>query len=272
MAISLISKVLKSLLRPHWRRYKAYVNSRPRPGQNVDWLTQLNALGIAPVSTVLDVGANTGQNISSLRWAFPEARYFLLEPHPDLARNLRSLCADIPRVSVHEVALSQSGGRQRFFMNAYHETSSLLPRSSESEKLDYMTPRGETTVLCQTLEEFCAEHQLSRVDVLKLDTQGNELPILKGAGAALANVRVIYAEITFCSLYDGQSNAWELGRYLETQDFIFFGFYHQIIGENGRLLWGNGMWLNARFFPQVAERKLETFEMKLNEEHAGAVH
>jgi hypothetical protein len=50
-------------------------------------------------------------------------------------------------------------------------------------------------VQCQTLDNFVKEHHIKKIDLLKFDTEGNELNILKGARKALKNTKVVYFEI-----------------------------------------------------------------------------
>lgn len=63
---------------------------------------------------------------------------------------------------------------------------------------------GSSDVKVSTIDRYCADKKIERIDLLKSDTQGFELEVLKGARHMLVERRVgaIYVEITFAQLYD----------------------------------------------------------------------
>lgn len=78
---------------------------------------------------------------------------------------------------------------ERFAADAWHEFVDVVDR---------------VTVPGITLADFMEQASLSRIDFLKLDTQGNEWDILAGAGDYLERVSVIKVEVEFVELYRGQ--------------------------------------------------------------------
>ena len=57
---------------------------------------------------------------------------------------------------------------------------------------------SEINVQTQTLDNFCLEEKINNIDVLKIDTEGNELNVLKGAKKLLEQnkINIIYTEIS----------------------------------------------------------------------------
>ena len=57
-----------------------------------------------------------------------------------------------------------------------------------------------------SLDSFCKNEQIERIDLLKMDVQGGELGILKGANQLLAQqkIDVIYSEVFFVPMYQNQ--------------------------------------------------------------------
>ena len=57
-----------------------------------------------------------------------------------------------------------------------------------------------------SLDTFCKDEQIERIDLLKMDVQGGELGILQGARQLLAQkkIAVIYSEVFFVPMYQNQ--------------------------------------------------------------------
>jgi hypothetical protein len=79
-----------------------------------------------------------------------------------------------------------------------------------------------------------AEAGLTVVDVLKIDTQGTDLNVLRGASAALQSgtVRHVMVEINFVRMYDGQNEALDVVHYLRGRDLHLVDFYEKVYQAN----------------------------------------
>ncbi len=90
-----------------------------------------------------------------------------------------------------------------------------------------------------TLGTFCRETSVSRIDLLKLDVQGYELNVLKGARELLAGRRIgcLVLEVTFIPLYENQATLHELTALLSDHQYDLMGFYNFAHSAHHRLLW-----------------------------------
>jgi FkbM family methyltransferase len=115
------------------------------------------------------------------------------------------------------------GGRHTFHVNAPDATSSLLPfnRALTDLLVDLSGLRTERTeqVATSTLDAVLADG--ARVDFLKLDIQGFELPALRHAEAVLARTNVIHCEVSFAEIYAGQGLFSEIEQLLRAHGFEF---------------------------------------------------
>jgi hypothetical protein len=78
-----------------------------------------------------------------------------------------------------------------------------------------------------TLDQFCAEHQIDRIDLLKVDAQGFELRVLNGARQLIERVAVpvIFLEVCFVRIYENQPLFPELYQYLFDRGYRLVWLY-----------------------------------------------
>jgi hypothetical protein len=121
-------------------------------------------------------------------------------------------------------------------------TNSLLPNAPEadlSQPASFATPTGQSIVCITTLDDFCAERGISRIDFLKVDSQGYDLRILQGARRQLSEHRVsfIVVEMLFAPLYSGQAHFHEIYEFLTGLGYQLVGLYAVHRSEAGVILW-----------------------------------
>ena len=102
--------------------------------------------------------------------------------------------------------------------------SSILEPSIECKG----TIQNRYSVEVTTLDEYCSQRNIPAIDILKSDTQGFDLEVIKGANNLLANRRIhlIYMEITFCDMYKGLPRADEIFGFLFDHGFSLVSFYN----------------------------------------------
>lgn len=117
--------------------------------------------------TVLDLGANQGE--FSL-WAATtlNARVYAVEALPELAS---ALAAD-SRLSVLQAAVGGETGNATIFRS---------PTRCASASLNHPDPEYAVDVAAVTLEDLCGTWNLRQVDLVKVDIEGSELPMLQTA-------------------------------------------------------------------------------------------
>lgn len=146
------------------------------------------------VRVIFDVGANVGQ--SALRYceAFPHARVFAFEPGPETFKILSANVETSRRVKAERLALGQQPGEAELHMYELSVLNSLTPNTTYSAR--YNTKGKTVSCRLETLDNYCAQHNIERLDLLKIDTEGSELAVLQGAKRMLASgaIRFVYAE------------------------------------------------------------------------------
>jgi FkbM family methyltransferase len=171
-------------------------------------------------SFVVDVGANRGQFALDVRRAAPQARILSFEPLPSEAAVFRTIFLGQRNVELIESALGSANGTAKLHVAGAADSSSLLHIGSLQEQLFPGT--GEVQVVdvrVDVLDEVLQEFALADRSLLKIDVQGYELEVLKGALNSLSHFRWVYVELSFVELYVGQPLAHEVMTLLVTHGF-----------------------------------------------------
>jgi FkbM family methyltransferase len=171
-------------------------------------------------SYVVDVGANRGQFALTVLRATPRAQIVSIEPIPQDAATFRDIFGPIPDVELVECALGSSGGSAVLYMSAASDSSSLLELGALQEAVFPGTGEVSTIVVpVTTLDEVLNGRVLPTDSLLKIDVQGFELEVLRGAQQRLGDFRWILVEVSFLQLYRNQSLAHEVFAYLQPMGF-----------------------------------------------------
>lgn len=197
---------------------------------------------------VLDVGANDGQTIAEYRRALgDDVTIHSFEPTPEIFERLSQRSATDPKVHVHNLAVSDSNGTATFHVTSLSQLSSLLPLAAD----DAAYASGakvvrRISVPTVTLDSFCEERGLDRVGILKMDVQGAELLALRGATRMLSQARVdiVFLEVSFSDMYEGQVYLPELMTLLHQHDYRLYGLYDFARELNGTLGWCNAIFVS----------------------------
>lgn len=149
-----------------------------------------------PEATVLDVGANAGQYARSVREHGPNATIHAFEPHPVSYAALQAIAADI-RITPHGFGLSDQPGEIEFF--DYADEAGSQHASVYRDVIETVHRRSAEArkVRCETLDTVAPRLGLSHIRLLKIDTEGHELAVLKGARGLLTDGSIDVIQFEF---------------------------------------------------------------------------
>lgn len=163
------------------------------------------------VDCVFDVGAHQGQYATMLREAVGfKGPIISYEPIPDLAAALQSKSANDPNWYVEELALDRESGPAILNVMRSSEFSSLRKPSRDQLGLfeDWNAVDREVeirrTTVAEELPGWQAKLGFSR-PFLKMDTQGNDLAVVEGAGSMLHAFIGLQSELAIRKLYEGST-------------------------------------------------------------------
>jgi FkbM family methyltransferase len=198
----------------------------------------LRRLITGPAPVLFDIGANRGQTIEWLSPVFPQARIYSFEP----ARDSFLLLQAKPRpqnVTIYNLALGAECGRADLRNYEYSTLNSFLEMGHGTnnpfrEQQLVKTESVEVT----TVDQFVREQGLTTIDLLKSDTQGFELDVLRGAVDCLKRglINNVLVEICFVKLYQHQPPAEAIQQFLAEYNLFLIDYYEKVRVDN-RLAW-----------------------------------
>jgi FkbM family methyltransferase len=197
--------------------------------------------------TVIDVGAHRGQFALFALQHYPDATLHCFEPLPGAYGRLSDVLPPNGRVHLHHVAASEASGSQPLHVSQRDDSSSLLPIMPRcTSAFPGTTERYQLTVRTARLDEELEGARLDRPCLLKIDVQGSELSVLRGAGRLLSSVDEVYVECSFVELYEGQPLASDVICYLRRHDLTFAGLFGMRRDERGRCIQADLLFKRSR--------------------------
>lgn len=171
---------------------------------------------------VLDVGAHHGWFFHCwLDWC-PKATVHAFEPTEESFVQMQNNYGDDPRVNLVQVGIGEVKGEMPLNILADSQVSNsfLAPRQESWESIEYGTGAiSQRTVPVTTLDDYCTEHGIDQVYLLKIDVQGFEIEVLKGAAKTLRRIDYVFVEAGIQRLYEGAPSFAEVCLFMESHGF-----------------------------------------------------
>jgi FkbM family methyltransferase len=146
---------------------------------------------------MFDVGANVGDYSLLLSKVFPKAKIYAFEPNES---SFKQLVVNVDSCSVKCVnaGMGEEEKIEKIFTYADNLTSQHASIYSEVFRSHYKKDDvAEIEFQLTTLDLFCEHEGIKGIDFLKIDTEGNELNVLRGASKMLAEGKVKIIQFEF---------------------------------------------------------------------------
>jgi FkbM family methyltransferase len=184
-----------------------------------------------------DVGACIGETICNFE-GFDQIYAF--EPSPYTFHILSEKCSNDSRVKCFQIAISDEDSFKKFNCHDHYGYSSLLGIYKEGDlaKICHEGDSGFDEILSvieiqtKRLDTFMQENGIDHVDFIKIDTQGNDLNVIKSLGEMISKVDIIEAEVQIIPLYENSNSREEFVNFMQENNFNLI-----LEEENGLLMW-----------------------------------
>jgi FkbM family methyltransferase len=242
--------------------------------------------------SVIDIGARGGLNFDLNKFSSSLTVYaFELDAKECERLNSGQEYESKHRVEYFPIALGKSASSSPLFLTKDAACSSIYkPIDSLADKfseLDCIRPLTEMRIKLHTLESWAQERGIEHIDYMKLDTQGSELDILRGAGKLLNHISLIEIEVEFTEIYAGQPLFADVDAFMRANGFALWNlnnFVHyslanrteltsttssfhnskrfELQNPGGQLYWGHALYVNSKFLDTASG---EHFELRIEE-------
>ena len=188
------------------------------------------------IRTVIDVGANRGQFALIARQRWPAARLICFEPLPEPIAVLRRVLGENAGLELVQAAASAGAGMATMHVSRRDDASSLLAITSRQSATFPGTKEIAATEVPTTSLDHHLGGGIARPALLKLDVQGFELEVLRGAEDTLSSIDFVLVECSFQEFYAGQATADEVVRFLHGHRFALLGGTAPVVDRHGLVL------------------------------------
>jgi len=188
------------------------------------------------VKTIVDIGANVGASAVFFSIHHPKARLLAFEPTAAAHALLAANTADLPQVKTFPFGLFDRDRQATLHFGANDSVQNTIGTT------DQKTQGSETIQLRETAAVF-RELNLDTIDILKLDTEGCEVPILLSMWKWIPKTGVIYVE------FHSESDRLEIDRLLTPTHYL-------CKGEISRLCRGELCYIAKNRLPPGHDRQM----------------
>lgn len=172
---------------------------------------------------VFDVGANVGEWTQVVLANNPHVEVHCFEPSADTFKTLSSN-KFISEVRCNNIGLGSTHEEKKFYVFGDESTvNSVYLR-------DGMVPLREYAIKIDTIDNYCAKNGVKRIDFLKIDVEGNELEVLKGAQKMLREDRIKIVQFEYGGTYiDSRTFLKDIFNYFSDLNYRIYKIYPDYI-------------------------------------------
>ena len=177
-----------------------------------------------------DIGSHNGTYTDLILNNFKVKKVIMVEPQKNIFRFIKKKYKKNNRIIIYNSAVSDTKKPQALYINKHDLTSSLTQIDKKNRYLNLKAKLFGGTIndLIQKkymvnsykLSDIIKKNSVKKIDLLKIDTEGHEFQVLRGAGSFLRNkVNFMLIEIHNSNIflnYDGN----KIHNYLKKNKFI----------------------------------------------------
>jgi FkbM family methyltransferase len=185
------------------------------------------------IESVIDVGAHKGEFFKSLiKSNYKIKTGLLVEPQESVLKNLKDLKISLPniRIEIENIALGSKIQTEELYLNSLSSTATLSKINKNSKWFkfkkiilfsNHKNMIKKKKILSDTLDNLMKRRKIDKLDFLKIDTEGYEYEVLKGAINSLKKHRIrhVMLERQLSNMYLNY-NFENIEKFLYKNDFI----------------------------------------------------
>ena len=139
---------------------------------------------------IFDVGANKGQSLDRYRKIFKNTLFYSFEPSLEAFKVLKLKYENYSTIKLFNIALGSEKKKKFFYEYKNNELSSFIKINKKFDET-----KKKISVEIDTIDSIFKKNNLKKINLLKMDTQGYEEPILIGAKNLIAEQKIDLIEL-----------------------------------------------------------------------------
>lgn len=192
---------------------------------------------------IIDIGAAGGETCIMLSKAFPQATVIGFEPISTTFKRLQKNTEGYKNIQIHNNALG-SDNKSSFINVMSRITASSIYSSQEGSSLNgnnFFEIEGKEEIVVKRLDDCAIIDQ--EIALIKMDVQGYEEEVLKGASNTLCKTHFILLEMQTHDIYVGAPKYYRLDEFLRNKGFELFDIIPSI-REKGQIKEFDALYIN----------------------------
>jgi FkbM family methyltransferase len=179
------------------------------------------------MKVIVDVGANIGQSALVFREKLPNSSIFSIEPVNSTFKELKRNTEE-KNINIYNIGIGSTKEVKKIKVDNIKPNSLFNSFNLDDELLDKNFHIEEVEV--NTLSNFCKEIKVKRINFLKIDTEGFDMEVLKGALPLLTESKIDFIEIEVSMNESNKRHVSYIDIYkmMSDLDYSIFGLYEQM--------------------------------------------
>jgi FkbM family methyltransferase len=180
------------------------------------------------INIFVDVGAHKGSYTDLIINNFDAKKIFMYEPQKNIFKFIKKKYKEKKFIKISNSAVSKSERTQKIFINKHDLTSSLTKLNKKNVYLNFKAKLfggGINEMITNSYEvktiklfDLINRNKITAIDLLKIDTEGHELEVLKGLKSKINKVKIILIEFHNDNIYIDY-NSKKIHQYLVKNHF-----------------------------------------------------
>ena len=175
--------------------------------------------GIKTPETIIDIGSNKGQFILLIEKIYPNKNIYSFEPIKEMINKQKKFFAYKNNIIFHNIALGSSTTLKEFLITTRMDSSSFLKIVSDKNKSKNYDIVENRNIQINTLDNLLINEKISHPVLIKIDVQGYELEVLRGANNLLKKTDYLLLEVSKNEMYQNQPIEKVIVEYLKNLNF-----------------------------------------------------
>lgn len=175
--------------------------------------------GIKTPETIIDIGSNKGQFILLIEKIYPNKNIYSFEPIKEMIDKQKKFFAYKNNIIFHNIALGSSTTLKEFLITTRMDSSSFLKIVSDKNKSKNYDIVENRNIQINTLDNLLINEKISHPVLIKIDVQGYELEVLRGANNLLKKTDYLLLEVSKNEMYQNQPIEKVIVEYLKNLNF-----------------------------------------------------